>query len=231
MVGRPGFCRRAVVGRLGWSAYRAHRREIIHHNARVPHAVVAIDERRFGRGPTRGTRFTITERHEVRPLHGAPPLKPDAASFAAGRGRAMRPPAAALARPSVATHPPPQMRAPSEAGAPARKPPAPGTAPVIVAPPRQQPDHSAALPRPAFGDKGRERAGTPPPPRFNEKSRAKPAPPAPRQQPAPAARGPREARPSQPSQALPGRPANETAPRAPGKAGSAPERPGRARDR
>jgi len=243
--GRPGFV--GVPWWGGWGGPRVgHPGEIVHHNTRVPRATVAVEERRFGRGPAQPTRFTMTEslRREMPLVQGQVPVKPGAASLGPGRERAPQPPAAVVSRPSVATRPSPRTAPPFEgAERPAQKAAPARTAPRTIAPPKRQPDASAALPRAPFGDQGRERTRPTPPPR------------APQQGSAPAPRAPREAGKSPPARSLPGRPADQAAPRpparaadqavprpparsadsagtrAPGRAGGAPERPGRAPDR
>ncbi|MGZ8263144.1 MAG: DUF6600 domain-containing protein [Burkholderiales bacterium] len=157
----------------GWGGPRVVPAEgYVHHNARVPRAIVAVDERHFGRGPARPSRFTINEaqKRDLRPLHGGPAVKPSGASFAGGAGRATRPPPGVLSKPPLAARGP----TPAQGSAPAQRPPVGATPGAPATSPHAGP--SAAVPRPDFGEKGRERARPPVPPRYDDSSRAKPAP-------------------------------------------------------
>jgi hypothetical protein len=233
--GRPGHL--GAPSWRGWGGPRVVNNVVIHQtnvvnvnhivyqNTKVPNAVVAVPESRFGRGHVHGARRATLQPHELEPVQGALPVKPVPASLVAGSGRAVRPPQAALATPVVATRAPRDVKLPWNGDAERRR--NSGPAPRIVTP-APRPDTSEALPRPSFATQGPERPRPSPPRRFEDMKRSGQSParggdgrdagePGPRPAAAPAAGPPapqavapqrearREARPAQePRAAAPG---------------------------
>jgi hypothetical protein len=175
--GRPGYI--GVPHWHGWAGPRVAP-TAPHQHLKTPRPLPAMSAKQFGHGPARPLRFSPRDGKGIERIGEAPPVRPSAASFAAGRGPAVRPPQQVAQRPVLGTRPP------REASLPFRP----------VEPPRR-PAADAPAPRPAFGEKGPERPRPPQPPRLAEMRRAPPAAGA-----QPAARPARESRP------LPGRPAN-----------------------
>lgn len=214
--GRPGF-----IGAPWWGGWGGPRvvnntvidrtthvnvNNIVYEHHKTPRAHVATGEHQFGRGPLRGTQFTPASRDEIEHIRDVHPVRPGPLSVVPARGDAVRPPAALASRPVFATREPRYAPVPWQS-APEAKPAAKLAAPaprIIAPPPRPQSD--VALPRPSFGEKGRERQRPPSSPRFDEPRRAPPAavqpapqrplPPAPTAPAAPAA--PRATPPAQP---------------------------------
>jgi uncharacterized protein DUF6600 len=79
-----------------------------YHNVNVTNAVVGVSAERFGQGAVRPTRVAEAEVRQLAPVHGAPEVRPVAASLAPARGAtvAARPPDAIRSRPVVATRAP-----------------------------------------------------------------------------------------------------------------------------
>jgi hypothetical protein len=115
--GRPGFLHRPWWG--GWGGPRfvnnvlvqrttVMKVEEIHvyRNARVHHAVVAVERDRFGRGGIAPGRSAQVKAENLRPLPTGPDVHPTHASAVPASRRGIRPPEKELNRPVVATRPP-----------------------------------------------------------------------------------------------------------------------------
>ncbi|HET7340933.1 MAG TPA: DUF6600 domain-containing protein, partial [Methylomirabilota bacterium] len=140
--GRPGFIGRPYWG--GWGGPRIVNNVVVrnttvvnvtnitvYRNTTVNNAVVAVRGDGFGRGGAH-ERLTPVDVKQLKPVHGALPIKPQPASFVVSSGPAsVKPPETAIARPIVATRPLPKRVVP-EGGAPI----AHGVAPVAVPPAR-----------------------------------------------------------------------------------------------
>lgn len=113
----------------------------VYKNVSVTNAVVGVPAGRFGHGPTQVTRLNTTEVRELRPVHGAPQMRPVPASLVPASGPAPKPPASPRERPVVATRPPfdqtPTLR--SQGLAPSAPSGAPPTTARIVPPPSDRP--------------------------------------------------------------------------------------------
>jgi len=158
----------------------------VYGNARVPNAVVVVNQERFGHGPIQGARVAPAEVRHVRPTHAAPRVATTPAHFAPTTRRGLSPPEDSLRRPVVATRPAPRARA--SAGAPERRGPGrePLPAPRLVPTPSHW-DPAPVVSRPPVGTSPIERpaAGrhpSPPPPR-TDAVRHTDRPPAPHQAP------------------------------------------------
>jgi len=149
----------------------------VYRNVNVHNAVVAVREDAFGRRAVRDARVADVDVRRLEPARGALRVRPDASSFVAAQGPAVKPPAQTVERRVVATRRPVARVAPPEAGraAPAV------TAPRIVPAPKPA-STTAPAARPPFGASPieRERASTPP--RF-ESHRPEPRADAPRAEP------------------------------------------------
>lgn len=150
-------------------------RNITYHNTKVPNSVVTVHAEHFGREHVHAMPVAAEQGHDLRPVHGALPVKPVPASLVAGAASGIRPPQALTERPVMATRPPRRSSLPWRTKTP--------TAGVearpelrIVTPSRRA---ETALPRPAFGAQaGPERERPPLPPRFREmRQSAESAPP------------------------------------------------------
>jgi Family of unknown function (DUF6600) len=120
----PWWWRWGVAGEPSWRGWGGprvvnnvvvHRRTVVrwHHisvyrNASVPHAVVAVDRARFGKGPTPFARVLHVDVQRMRPVHGAPQISGTAASFAPTAIRGIRPPGNSLKPLVVAPRPAPR---------------------------------------------------------------------------------------------------------------------------
>ncbi len=115
--GRPGFI--GVPHWAGWGGPRVVNNIVIdrsttihvtnitaYRNVNMANAVVGIPAEHFGRGHARATRLSHVEIQGLRPVHGAPDVRPVAASVLPAFGHAIRPPADIQARSVVATRPP-----------------------------------------------------------------------------------------------------------------------------
>jgi hypothetical protein len=78
----------------------------VYKNVSVQHAVVAVHQDAFGRRPVREARVAGVDVRRLEPVRGAPRVRPEAASFVAATGHAVRPPDPVVSRPVVATRPP-----------------------------------------------------------------------------------------------------------------------------
>jgi hypothetical protein len=185
----------------------------VYRNVNVHNAVVAVDHRRFGRGPVASARVAHVDPRGLEPVRGRLDVQPVAASLAPTTVRGARPPDERLARPVVATRAP-QSRGDvpvaesSKRGGPAEVTPAPR----LVPPPRER-NAAVESPRPPFGQGRSERPQPPPPPRLGG---APPRTPEPatspsRQAPSPARREQGAAAVREPS-ASPGREPRATTP-------------------
>lgn len=183
--GRPGFI--GVPWWGGWGGPRVvnhividrssavNVNTIVYEHTRTPRAHIAASLQQFGHGPIRGTQFSPPHPREIEPIHDTHPVRPGPASAVPGRGDAVRPPAALSDRPVFTTRPPRQ--APLPWHPPAARQPAPE--PRVIVPPKrieriERPDAEVVLPRPSFGEQGRERQRPPLAPRFDEPRRAPP---------------------------------------------------------
>jgi hypothetical protein len=141
----------------------------VYNNTRVRHAVVAVREDAFGRRPVREARVSEVDARRLEPVRGALRVKPDASSFVAAAGPAVKPPAAALRAPVVATRRAPATVTRPEARREHAGPAVPAPAPRIVPAPRK-PAASATAPTPPrapFGSSTVERERASMPPRFD----------------------------------------------------------------
>jgi hypothetical protein len=133
----------------------------VYRNVNVHNAVVSVREDAFGRRGAHEARVTDVNVRRLEPVRGRLHVTPDASSFVAGRGPAVKPPTQIVERRVVATRRPIARVAPPETGRER-------TAPAIVAPaPRIVPAPKPAAtttPRAPFGTSPveRERASTPP---------------------------------------------------------------------
>jgi hypothetical protein len=218
--GRSGFIGRPWWG--GWGGPRVVNNVVInrttvvnvsninvYRNVSVRNAVVAVRPDRFGRGPVAEARIRQIDTRRLEPVRGAVDLRPDRASFQAGAGHGVRPPATVLARPVVATRAPVTRALPHE-------PEGRGPAPRIVPAPRPG-EGRETVSRPPLGQSGPERARPPRPPRFDNDRRPDATVP-------PAARAPQPTgQPHGHDQERAPRPAAQRAPAAP--AAATPPRP------
>jgi hypothetical protein len=154
----------------------------VYRNAVVPHAIVAVDRARFGRGPITATRRIQVDGQRLRPLDGAPHVTATPASLTPRLARGVRPPDETLKRSVVATRPARRERETAAPDAPA------GAARAVTLPPQrlvvakpEATEQAGAAPRPSFGH------GTPERPMADRKvSAAPPRPAGAAVQPAPA---------------------------------------------
>lgn len=180
--GRPGF-----IGAPWWGGWGGPRvvnhividrsttvnvNTIVYEHTRTPRAHIAASLQQFGHGPLRGTQFSPAHPREIEHIRDTHPVRPGPASAAPGRGDAVRPPAALSDRPVFTTRQPRQTALPWHPPA-ARQPTA---EPRVIAPPKrtERPDADVALPRPSFGEQGRERQPPSVSPRFAEPGRVPP---------------------------------------------------------
>ena len=201
--GRAEFMRRPWWG--GWGGPRVvnnvvvHQTTVVHveqitvyRNAHHQHAVVVVNEDRFGRGRIHGARVAPADLQHLHPTHAAPRVAEAPTQFVPTTRQGIRPPEDDLRRPVVATRPP--HRAGDSSGGPERRggPAAvPTPAPRIVStPPQREP--GSVVSRPPFGQSGIERPAAnrpplPPQQRGEEARRTDRGPvvpqPAPRQAP------------------------------------------------
>ena len=144
----------------------------VYRNASMKDALVVVNQDRFGRGPITSAREARFDERSLRLTHEAPQIAARPASFTPTLGRGVRPPAASLSRPVVATRPPrpvaePAAGAERRGGPPAAAAPAPAPR-LVSAPPAST--SAAVPPRPPFGQSTVERPAAvrtqaPPPPR------------------------------------------------------------------
>jgi hypothetical protein len=219
--GRPGFV--GVPSWRGWGGPRVVNNVVIdrsttvnvtnitvYKNVTVNRAVVGVPAERFGHGEVRPTRIAQAELNQLRPVRGPLEVKPVAASVMPAIGHAVKPPAAIVERPVVATRPPhdvaPTLRAhgltPTQTPiAPRLVPPpkpvaVPALGPVGPRPEGQGPERRGKVLERATVP-GSPREATPPPPNVTgpeqrrDRSLERPAPPP--------AGSPREATPSVPT--------------------------------
>jgi len=244
--GRPGFVH--VPTWRGWGGPRVVNNLVIdrttvvnvqtinfYRNAGVQHAVVAVGEGHFGRGPIASARLAQVDVKNLRLIHTGPQVAATPASFAPTAGRGIRPPEGSLSRSVVATRPPHSWSGSASGGERSVGPAGiPKPEPRLVKAP-QQGETVPVLPRPRFGKSTAERptadraqppsppgreippgtmrgpAGTPPsarqaPPQRTEPQVAGPSPATPK----PKARRVEAVRP--PTLPLPGEPANRLSP-------------------
>jgi Family of unknown function (DUF6600) len=139
----------------------------VYRNAGVPHALVAVNESHFGRGPITSARIERVDAKDFRPTHAAPRIDATPASFRPDSNRGIQPPAGSLQRSVVATRTPQTARGQAGVSSPA---------PRLVGAPRQ-PESGATVPRIPFGQSSVERpmedrARPSAPPRFEGPQRA-----------------------------------------------------------
>ena len=176
--GRPGFIGHPWWG--GWGGPHVvnnvvvNRTTIInvnklnvYQNAHVPHAFVAVDRNRFGQGVHVGqgvhARLTNVDPQHFEPLHGALPVKPDAASLVPAVGHAGRPPDRLLQTSVVATRAPHDSIASLRAEGVRTEHAVVAPAPRLVAAPQRP--HATLLSRPPFGQTSSVERQPPPMPR------------------------------------------------------------------
>jgi hypothetical protein len=172
----------------------------VYRNTNVHNAVVSVREDAFGRRGAREARVTDVDVRRLEPVRGRLHVTPDASSFVAGRGPAVKPPAQIVERRVVATRRPVARVAPPETGRERTAPAIAAPAPRIVPAPKA--GATATAPRAPFGTSPieRERASTPP--RFE--SRPEPRAEAPRPESRPEMPRPETPRPeSRPEMARP----------------------------
>jgi hypothetical protein len=164
----------------------------VYKNADVRNAVVAVREDAFGRRAVREARVTGVEASRLEPVRGALRVKPDASSFVAATGPAVKPPAAVLQRQVVATRRPVARVTRPEARRERIESPVPAPAPRIVPAPRPAAPTvtTPAPPRAPFGSSTIERERRSTPPRFES---AQPTPRVESPRPAPRAETPQPA--------------------------------------
>src|SRR5262245_7013569 len=159
----------------------------VYRNTNVRNAVVAVHEDAFGRRDVREARMTEVDVRRMEPVRGNLRVRPDASSFVAAHGPAVKPPPQIVERRVVATRRPVARAAPPESGRERTTPAVAAPTPRIVPAPKPASTTSAPTQRPPFGASQieRERASTPP--RFENRrpeSRAdSPRPEAPRPEP------------------------------------------------
>ena len=166
--GRPGFIHRPWWG--GWGGPRVVNNVVVtrttvvnvqsitlYRNASVPHAVVVVNENRFGRGHITSARLTQVDVKGLQPIHTAPQVTTTPASFVPTANRGIRPSEEVLRRPVVATRQPHRWED-STSGGERRLGPAgvPMPAPRIVSVPQQR-EPASVVPRPPFGQSKVER--------------------------------------------------------------------------
>jgi hypothetical protein len=78
----------------------------VYRNTTVEHAVVAVREDHFGRGSVQTARVAQIDTRRLEPARTPLRMAPDASSYAAGSGRATRPPESTITRSVVATRAP-----------------------------------------------------------------------------------------------------------------------------
>jgi hypothetical protein len=173
----------------------------VYRNVQVNHAVVGVSSDRFGHGHVQVERVDRRDVQKLRPLHGAPDVKPVAASVMPGTGASARPPSVVEKRQVVATRAPrdlaPTLRengltehrevekAPRLVPAPKRQ--APTTAPARSVGRAPEPGEVTAAPAPRGSARrgGGPEHGTPPsadakprtPPAEEKRSVQSPPPP------------------------------------------------------
>ena len=166
----------------------------MYRNTSVRNAVLAVDEKHFGRGPVRTARVPQGDGKTFRPIHTPPPVTATPASFVPRESRGIRPPEKILGRSVVATRIPHAGRE-APAGIERKTAPAQvtGPEPHIVSVPQKR-EMSPALQRPPFGQSKVERRTTdraqpPSPPKIEGQRRTEQAsggtPPVTRQTPPP----------------------------------------------
>jgi hypothetical protein len=135
----------------------------VYRNVGVRNAVVAVREDAFGRRGVHEARVTEVDVRRLQPVRGRLRVTPDASSFVAARGPAVKPPAQTVERRVVATRRPVARVAPPEAG---RERTAPATSAVVprIVPAPKPAWTTAPAARAPFGASPieRERASTPP---------------------------------------------------------------------
>jgi hypothetical protein len=162
----------------------------VYKNTTVEHAVVAVREDRFGRGGNvQQARIAHVDARRLEPARTPIRVTPDASSYVAGSGRAIRPPENTISRAVVATRAP-RHEGPRPADAPradggrGAAPRAEGSRNTVGAPPPRivpvpRPASTGSAPaRPTFGNSEVERARPPQPRQFGapEPPTAMPAP-------------------------------------------------------
>ncbi|MBI3630636.1 MAG: hypothetical protein HY217_13895, partial [Candidatus Rokubacteria bacterium] len=137
----------------------------VYNNVNVQNAVVAIRHDHFGGRPVQEARIAQVDTRDLEPVRGPLRVTPEASSFGAASGPAVRPPEATLARPVVATRPPAGHPAVARGEAQRAAPVVSAPASRIVSTP-QTAQTAAVPPRPSFGTSQVERQRRPLPPRF-----------------------------------------------------------------
>jgi len=151
----------------------------VYRNVTVNHAVVAVREDAFGRRGVHEARVADVDVRRLEPVRGRLHVTPDASSFVAGRGPAVKPPAQTVESRVVATRRPVARVVPPDAGRERTAPAITAPAPRIVPAPKPASTTAAPAPRAPFGASPIERERTSTPPRF-ESQRPEPRADAPR---------------------------------------------------
>jgi hypothetical protein len=150
----------------GWGGPRVVEHAHVPRHLHVRHAVTAVRNDRFGRGPGEFIRVPDIDPHQLEFTQGKVPVQPVAASLSPGGGHAARPPQAAWQRAVVGTHVPHDYSV-SLRSAGLAVPPQRGPEPRIVAAP-SVPHAPFVAPRPPFGQQGTmERKPPPAPPPYS----------------------------------------------------------------
>jgi hypothetical protein len=140
----------------------------VYRNTNVRNAVVAVREDAFGRRAVHEARVTEVDVRRLEPVRGALRVRPDASSFVAAHGAAVKPPPQTVERRVVATRRPVARVAPPEAGRERTAPAVTAPAPRIV--PAPKPASTTSTPaRPPFGASPIERERASAPPRFENR--------------------------------------------------------------
>jgi uncharacterized protein DUF6600 len=188
----------------------------VYKNAGVRNAVVAVRADAFGRRAVHEARVTEVDVRRLEPIHGRLRVTPDASSFVAGSGAAVKPPTQIQQRQVVATRRPVARVERPEVGRERTAPAVTTPAPRIVPAPKPASTATAPAPRAPFGASQVERQRASVPPRFEAQRaepRAEPARPEPARPQARPDAGREVGRPLEAApRALPGEPANRVAP-------------------
>ena len=197
----------------------------VYNNTAVRNAVVAVREDAFGRRGVHEARVADVDVRRLEPVHGRLRVTPDASSFVAASGPAVKPSAQTLQRRVVATRRPAAAVVRQDAARERTAPAVSAPAPQIVPAPKPATATAPTPPRAPFGASQVERQRPSPPPRFEPpRADARPERTEPRaerpdvraQRPESRPETPRAAvRPPEASpapRALPGEPANRVSP-------------------
>jgi len=140
----------------------------VYRNVNVHNAVVSVREDAFGRRGAHEARVSDVDVRRLEPVRGRLRVTPDASSFVASGGPAVKPPAQIVERRVVATRRPVARVAPPETGRERAAPAITAPAPRIV--PAPKPAATAPAPRAPFGTSSIERERATTPPRFESRT-------------------------------------------------------------